>query len=565
MDPMSFPRLNREYGWYGLAFGLALALRLLHLGAFPLTDLEAVPALQALDLSLGLRTGIGPHSAYVLFTGIFFYAFDSSNFFARLAPALTGSLLVFAPLLFRARLKPRAALFLAFFLALDPGLLAISRQAGSAIFAITFLLFAWGFWERGSMRRAGAFAALALLSGPALWPGLLGLGLTWVILRLIYRQPPAFSQPMARPDLRSFWMAFLATLFLFGTLFLLAPGGLGGIFNGLLESLQRWAIPSDVPSSRLYLSLLFYQPLTLLFALVAIVRGWWVGSRRVTRLSVWMLAALLLAVFQPGRQVQDLAWMLLPLSALAALELSRHVDLHRAERTEVLGVSALTVLILTFAWLDLASLLWPPPGVDQSTLRLLLFAGALFLLAVSLLLVAVGWSLRTARLGTVWGLTVSLGLLTLGAGMGAGHIRPAYTSEMWDAGSYPVHVGLLAATVDDLSEWQTGSRTDLPVTVAELNSPALQWALHRHTVTIVGALDASSAPPILITPLRNEPALASPYRGQDFTWDQRPTWEGGFNEWLRWLVLREMPQDFDTIMLWARDDLFIDTNSPFAP
>lgn len=565
MDSMYPPRWNREYGWYGLAFGLALALRLLRLGAFPLTDLEAVPALQALDVSLGLRTGIGPHSAYVLFTSIFFYAFESSNFFARLAPALTGSLLVFAPLLFRARLKPRAALFLAFFLALDPGLLAISRQAGSAIFAITFLLFAWGFWERGAMRRAGVFAALALLSGPALWPGLLGLGLTWAILRLIYRQAPAASEPADKPDLRAFWPTFLAVLLLFGTLFFLAPAGLGGLFNGLADYLQRWVTPSEVPSSRMYLSLAFYQPLALLFALIAIVRGWWVGSRRVTRLSVWMLAALLLAVFQPGRQVQDLAWMLLPLSALAALELSRHIDLHRAERTEVLGVSALTVLILTFSWLNLSGLLWTPPGAEQSTVRILLFVGAIFLLAVSLLLVAVGWSLRTARLGAVWGLTVSLGLLTLGAGMGAGHIRPAYTSEMWDAGNYPVHAGLVAATVDDLSEWQTGSRTDLPVTISGLNAPALEWALHRHEVTVVDTLDASSAPPLLITPLRNEPALASPYRGQDFTWDQRPTWEGGFNEWLRWLVLREMPQNFDTIMLWARDDLFIDTNSPFAP
>ena len=178
---------------------------------------------------------------------------------------------------------------------------------------------------------------------------------------------------------------------------------------------------------------------------------------------------------------------------------------------------------------------------------------------------AVGWSLRTARLGTVWGLTVTLGLLTLGAGMGAGHIRPTYTSELWDTGTYPVHAELVAATVDNLSEWQTGSRTDLPVTVSGVDSPALLWVLHRHQVTVVDALDASTAPPILITPLRNEPALASPYRGQDFTWDQQPIWEGGFSEWLRWIMLREMPQSFDTILLWARDDLFIDSNTPTVP
>jgi hypothetical protein len=523
--------------------------------------------LQALNVTLGVRGGIGPQSAYVLLTSIFFYVFESSNFFARLAPALTGSLLVFTPMLFRHRLKPRAALVLAFFLALDPGLLALSRQAGSAIFAVTFLLFTWGFWERRSIKWAGVFTALTLLSGPALWPGLLGLGLTWAILQGVLYRPSAgeVAEPAPKPDLRQFWLPFVAVLLLFGTLFFLAPAGLGGIFSGLGEYLRNWAIPSGVPVSHLSLSLLFYQPLTLLFALIGMIRGWWVGSRRVTRLSVWFLVALLLAIFYPGHQVYDLAWTLIPFSALAALELSRHMDLRAGERFEVMGVSTLTVLILIFAWLDLANLMWTPLSTDQANLRIILFVGAIFLLAVSLLLVGVGWSLRTARLGTVWGVTVALGLLTLSAGTGSGHIRPIYTSELWDAGTYPVHADLIASTVDDLSEWETGSRTDLPVTISGVDSPALLWVLHHHKVTVVDALDASSAPPLLITPLQNEPALAAPYRGQDFTWHQQPTWDAGFNEWLRWIILREMPQSFDTILLWARDDLFIDSNTPFAP
>jgi len=83
-------------------------------------------------------------------------------------------------------------------------------------------------------------------------------------------------------------------------------------------------------------------------------------------------------------------------------------------------------------------------------------------------------------------------------------------------------------------------------------------------LTVVDALDASTAPAILVTPLQNEPVLAASYRGQDFTWNQRPAWDTvGFNEWLRWAVLREMPQNFDTILLWARSDLFID--APAAP
>lgn len=556
---MDSPRFKREFVLYGLAFLLALTLRLVRLGAFPLTDSEAAAALQALDVVRGLREGVGPHSLYVLLTSAFFFSFDSTNFFARLAPALTGSLLVFAPMLFQHRLKPRTSLILAFFLALDPGLLALSRQAGSAIFAVTFLLFAWGCWERGHTKWAGLCAALALLSGPAFWPGLLGLGLTWAILQgMNYR-----SADSDRPsDLRGFGLAFLAALVLFGTFFFLVPAGLGGIFDGLTEYLRNWTVPSNVPSSHLYLSLLFYQPLTVLFALVGIIRGWMAGSRRVTRLSIWLLVAVLLAVFYPGRQVHDLVWALIPLSALAALELSRHLDVRAGERGEVLGVTALTFIILIFAWLDLASLAWSPAVPGQANLRLGLFVAAILLLAVSLLLVSVGWSIRSARFGAVWGVSIVLVLLTLSAGMGAGHIRAGYSAELWDAGPYPAHADLLAATVDQLSQWGTGSDTDLPVTVLNLKSPALMWALHRHEVTVVGALDASTSPAILITPLQGEPALAAAYRGQDFTWNQVPTWQGGFDAWLQWLVTRNMPQSIDTILLWGRADLFLDSNTP---
>ena len=576
---MDSPRLKREFWLYGLAFGLALALRLIRLGAFPLTDTEAAPALQALQVVLGARPVIGPHSAYVLLTGIFFFAFESSNFLARFVPALAGSSLVFVPLLFKHRLKPRTALVLAFFLAFDPGLLALSRQAGSGILSVTFLLFSWGLWERKSTRLAGVLAAFALLSGPSLWAGLLGLGLTWAILQgLEYRsqkdEKPQNTESVPFGDhrllntgsLKSALPSFFITLVLFGTFFFLIPGGLNGMIASLIAYFQGWSLPSGVSGRFIFSSLFFYQPLSILLAVVMLVRGWWVGSRRVIRLSVWLLVALLLAVFYPARQVQDLVWALIPLSALAALELARHFDLRPNERVEVFGVTLLTVIILIFAWFDLAGLVWSPTPEGGTNLRVWLFFGSLFLIVISLLLVAVGWSIRTARLGGVWGVTIMLGIFMLGAGLGAGRIRVDYSSEFWASGSYPVHAELLAATVDQLSEWKTGNVDTLPVTVTGLDSPALLWALRGHEVSVVDTLDASSAPAIVITPLQDSVNLAASYRGQDFTWDQQTTWNNvTLNDWLRWIVLREMPQSYDTILLWARNDLFLDAASQTAP
>src|SRR6185436_3864002 len=114
---------------------------------------------------------------------ILFAIIESTNFMARLVPALVGSTLVFVPYFFRDKIKPLPALILAFFLAVDPGLVALSRQANGTILAVTFLLFAWGMWRNQRAIVAGVFAGLALLSGPSLWAGLFALGLTWVFLQ----------------------------------------------------------------------------------------------------------------------------------------------------------------------------------------------------------------------------------------------------------------------------------------------------------------------------------------------------------------------------------------------
>jgi len=341
---------------------------------------------------------------------------------------------------------------------------------------------------------------------------------------------------------------------------------LNGALAAIVEYVRGWVTPSNVPGGRVFLSLLTYQPLSVLLAVIALGRGWLGGNRRVIRLSVWMLVALLLAVFYPAHQVHDLAWALIPLTALAALELSRHFDLRPEERVEVGGVIVLTVLILVFAWLDLASIPWIANPSGEANLRLWLLFGSLFLLVVSILLVAVGWSLRTARLGAVWGITIFLGLYMLSAGLAAGRLRANYTSELWDAGPYPVHAGLIASTVADLSQWSKGWNDSVQVTIYDIDSPALRWALHRHAITTVAGLDPKTAPPVLITPLISTPGLAASYRGQDFTWNQEPNWDSALSgDWLRWLVLREMPQKYETVLLWARNDLFLDSLHQSTP
>src|SRR5215211_2503076 len=188
---MNSSRLKNE-GWlYGLAFLIALGLRLIQLGASPLTDSEGALAMQAFRISLGQNPLLGSQPAYVLLTSVLFAVIESTNFMARLIPALVGSALVFAPFFFREQLKPRPALILAFLFAIDPGLVALSRLASGTILAVTFLLFAWAMWRNQRLIPAGVFAGLALLSGPSLWAGLFVFGLTWLFSQGVAKPAPA--------------------------------------------------------------------------------------------------------------------------------------------------------------------------------------------------------------------------------------------------------------------------------------------------------------------------------------------------------------------------------------
>jgi hypothetical protein len=570
---MTYRHFKYESWLYALAFLLAVALRFTQLGAMPFTDAEATPALQALHITQGLRPTLSPHPLYILSTAILFFFYGSgTNFLARFFPALIGSILVFVPLLFADRIKPRPSLILAFFIALDPGLVALSRQAASPILAITFLLFAWGFFRQKRANLAGFFAALALLSGPSIWAGILGLAITWAILQGINSRRPTQSetselQPEPQAfDYRISTISLITTFLIVGTLFFIAPNGISAALASIPSYIKSWLTDSDVPASRLFLSLLIYQPLGFLLALIAIIRGWRTGSSRIISLSVWFFVALLLAIFVPSHQLADLVWALIPLWAMASLELARNMDIFIEERSEVAGVVFLTVFIWAFAWLDFSGLTTLPADSREYLMRFWLLLGSLFLLVMSLLLVAAGWSIRIAQIGGIWGLVIALGTLGLGGAVGAAGLRGMNHPELWWPANIPDHADLLESTVGNVSELGLGNDYAGPVTIVGVDSPALEWDLREHQVLKVKSLDVSSTPDFVITPLQDNPTLSSAYRGQDFTWRQTLLWNSASpQDWIRWVALRDMPWTGETVILWARDDLFIDSAAKAAP
>lgn len=554
---------RHETAFYLLALFLALAVRLLGLGAVPLNDLEAKWALQALEVARGAHPVLGSRPAYIVPTAILFFTYGgATNFLARLIPALSGSALVLVPRLFRDHLKPRPAVLLAFLLALEPGLVALSRQAGSQILSVTFLLAAWGVWDRKHASWAGVLAGLALLSGGGIWLGLLSLGLTWAITQA-WAGRARIASSERHEGLTALWFS-LATIVLGGSLFFLAPSGVSSWLSGVVEYVSGWARPAGLSAGLMLFSLAAYQPLGVILALIATVRGWIEGSWRVRRLSLWMVAAALLAVTYPANQIGDLAWMLVPLWALAALELARSLNLRIAEIGEVLGVVLLTFLLLVFTWLDFLGLIQMPVQSDQATLRFWLIFGSLFLLALSLLLVAVGWSLRVARYGAVWGLVAALGIYSVSALMGAAGLRALPDGvELWRTGSSLPEANLLLTTVNEISDWSKQDARAQPLTIAGIESPALSWLFRERTVDVRNILGPAVDPPVVMTANQQNPRLVAAYRGQSFVWRRTPLWTGtALSDWLHWLPFHQLPQQSETVILWVRGDLFLGSTLP---
>jgi hypothetical protein len=561
---------NRQNILFALAFGLAVVVRLLRLGEIPLSDDEARWAMQAFDLAKGLHPAIGPQPAYVLLMALVFYVLQASNFFARLLPALAGSALVFTPMFFRDRLGHKAALVLAFVLALEPGLLALSRLAGSPILAVSAVLFAWGLWRTGKIRAAGILAGLALLSGPSLWLGLLSLAAAYGLSRGLIHAPETDANDEApsaslfdRQNLLTFGAFALGTYLALGSLFLLVPGGLGAGIASIPAYFGGWLDFTDVPGPRLLMALALYQPLALILAIIALVRGLPKREPVTTSVAIWLLAALVLALANPSRQVADLAWALIPLWALAAIEAARHLNAIQDGTWETLGMLALTVAILMFAGLNFASLALQPADPTSAQVRWGVLAGALLLLALSVGLVAFGWSRQTALQGSLWGALLVAVIYTLAASMGAGELRAQRSDEMWSSGTQTMQAAPLLRQINDFSRWKTGTEQALDITVAGLDSPALRWILRDWNATFTDLTIAGNPSLAIASEQLSSPEMEATYRGQTFFWRAYPGWNQAIPaDWLRWSLLHEMPQGQENIILWVRNDIFTNSKTP---
>ncbi len=579
-----------EVALYSLAFLLALVMRLYQLGAAALSEVEAGWALQALGLARGGVVTLGPQPLYVLLTSLLFFIIKDTNFLARFFPALVGSLVVWLPFCFRRLMGDsawlhRAGVVMAFGLALDPGLVSLSRQAGSLMPALVFTLFALtGLYNR-RMVWAGVCTALALLSGVVFLQGLLILGISWGLYSLIRKRPvesdikensgETTSNAIPAASIRVGVIAFLLTVLFIGSMFFLHPQGLGALADTLPAYLKSWVTSSGIPILRLPASLLVYQLIVVIFAIIGALRAWlghWDDQKSrllLFGLSIWAIIALLLPLLYAGRQVGDLAWALIPLWALASTEISRAFRTEEDTNSRLVG-AGLGLLLCIFAVISWMNLL--PIASGQETIIVLpifgaqvnvvvnwvIIFGAFVLALVALLLVIAGWSTESAGLGLIWSLCAVLGLFLISNAWRMSIVRQNGAQELWSVAPTTGQADQLITTLSDFSSWNTGLRDQLEV-VSLVDSSALRWVLRDEPNTrFEASLSTSESPPVVITLKGSEePKLAQNYRGQDYIWHLYPGWQGVFPpDFINWLAFRQAPMSEDQIILWARSDIF---------
>lgn len=574
-------KLTLEIVLYSLAFLLALFLRLLNLGAAPLSDQEASWALQALQIArpemAAASQGSGAQPAYLILTGITFFFLGANEFLARFLPALAGALLVWTPYCFRRDLGRSAAALLAFGLALDPGLTTVSRQAGGPMLALGFSLLTLGLWRARQPVWAGVAGGLALLSGPEILPGAIGLAAGLVAvgalrrrLQRTYATDPLLERPepissfFSQQDVGKAWIAGLSAFLLIGSGFGRFPQGLAGFFASLIAYFQGWVTPSNISPVTVLLALLAFELLAILFTAVGIVRQAG-GSERAAEsvstqagLLIWAAASLLLTLLYPGRQVSDLVWSIVPLWAVAAVTLAAYLPQEKPHIMVFLQACLVFILVALFWNTLIAPDLIATATIPWSILRLVVLAGILALGVLTSTLVAFGWSWEISRDGLIWGLTVTLLIYSTNVLWGAAQLRPNQPSELWGVPPGTGQARLAQATLRELSNWTTGMQNSIEI-LSLVDAPSLRWFLRDYpNARFSSAIDRDNLPDVLITRLGAEtPGVSETYRGQDFVWWTLPGWAGGVPpDLIRWLTFRKAPITNQYLILWARTNLF---------
>jgi hypothetical protein len=559
-------RFTNEILLYSLIFFLGLAVRLILLGSNPLTERESVWAYQAWEIWKGLPVRMGSLVSYLSVTEGLFAIFGSSNFSARLWPALTGSALIWIPYLSRKHLGRIPALIMAGGLALDAALVPNSRIAGSPIPGLIFLLLTGISFHQRRIPWSIFFLFFGLTSGPSFWFGVLALGVTLLIawgsrifdLRAylqnrIQTQTETNEKPLFRTgeDYLPIFLILCIASFFFTQL-----EGLSAWASSLSEFFLAWRVPSGISVLKVLAALLIYNPMIIVFGGLGFVSAWRNNSREGKLLSIWAGISLLLVLVYPGRDTTDLIWVVIPFWASTAQEIFR---LYRLSETRwyTSVLAGLLVVLFALNWLTFTGMVFQITDQQTALLHWGLIAASFALAFVAMTIVASEWGWPAAKKGALLGIASVLMIYSLSVMSWGSYLTAGDPRSLWTNGTGSGQMDILLDTISDISVAETGRWDSIEGAVINPSSSML-WILRGlRNFQYYETFDPGNLAPIIIT--RDVDNLMIPpdlYRGQDFVLLTRPGWNGIFpDDWISWIAFRKGPLQKEYLILWVRSDI----------
>lgn len=546
---------------YAIIFITAILFRFVLLGNQGLSDGEAIQALKALENSNGQQVVIGSEPGYVGLTSLLFGVFEGNDYWARLWPAVFGSLLVLVPVLYRDQLGKVTALLLAALIAIDPGLISLSRTAGSSIIGMTSLFACLGFLLKRKPIIASVFGGLALVGGSAIWPGIVVLGLVFVGLRSTRKDS---TLQTVEKDFHIGWerlvLPGLIVALIVTSQFFTRVNGISGIGGSLAGYLESWSDVKSLGIGYFFIMVFWLQIPQLIFGIAAFINGLLKKEGKTWLLGVWWALALLIAVINPSRNAADLGWSTIPLLVLSAIFLANLINKLRFDNHIIaMAQFVLTILMISLSFYYLVNIT-NAPEIDPILFRNKIIGAILplFLLVAITILFTWGWNSSSAKTSLVLSLTLLGVLMIFGNGWKATSWTSPSESELWAGEPLVIGDELLQMIVSDQGRWTSGQDYAIDVEVAGVDSPSLRWAVRNvEKLTLSNQVNQKTSSSLLVTPLETALSTETSYRGEKILWSSLPDIQKmNVGNWIKWTVFRDAPMKNTEIIFWVRNDLF---------
>jgi hypothetical protein len=565
---------------YLMIFVLALTLRFIHLGAFPLGDEEALSALRSAEGTSyeSLFYSEPPNSegqpSYEIMTRVGFQIFGTNNFLARFIPALAGGMLILTPLLAKKRLGWGQAGLMSFLLAVCPVFVTISRTASgvslSALGAMSFVMAGLGLEEDNKWRNliiAGVGLGLCLASGPYIFNALLTLGLTLLIWKLLGFQSHVRTHLdfISWENLRHILWISGVSLLVFVTGVGLSMNGISEVFDSISMWLKSWNISSPFTIAILLVMIPTYMPVLSLLGIF----GGWIGIRRPDKRAILTLLltiiGLVILVLYPGHQPIDLIWIALPLSFLGSGYLAHFAQdiFERKMNPWVVAISLVIVLVAFMTYMQISSFTWQNQIIDPLIVWITIL-GFLALVVVILSFFGLGWDWTSARLSLILA-SLSLAIFISISALWRLNFRSNVltATELWRNKAPSAGLKIMTDTIETISQSATGTDHGLNIEIIGTAPPSMMWAL-RDFQPVAGLTlgEGGSSPVILAPQSESDLLLQEDYLGQTIAIGEEWDWSSAFPpDFLRWWVKQQLPIDQDEWLILIRQDIvFLNTN-----